>query len=260
MFYDNFTEDQICGLYTPWHFFAIAIFFISLAFVLFFTRKINQKQRKVALLTIAIIVTVLEIVKIIIRIYKHESGDAWIPLYFCSMFLFTIWFVFAKNKYVSTLGKVMVVFGGLFPSLCYILYPSTSLMILPIWHPGSIHSLIYHWLMLYSSCLILKEYKPKAIHFVYYFSFVTIFTAIAAIVNHFLGTNMMFLSNPFGLEILQSIFNYSKHLYASLAYFAQAVILFWLQFGIFKLIELIYKKLKGRTKTKKDEVKENECI
>ena len=246
MFYDNFSEDQICGLFTPWHFFAIAMFFLWLTFALVFSRKMTPKQIKITLLVIAIVVTVMEIIKIALRIYKNDSLDSWMPLYFCSIFLFAIWLSLFKNKHIKLLGQVMVVFGGILPAISFIFYPSTSLMIFPIWHPGSIHSLLYHWLMLYAGCLTLKIYQPKAVHFLYYFGFVTVFTIAAAIVNHFCGTNMMFLSNPFGLDILQSIYNVSKHLYAFLAYIAQAVVVFWIEFGIFKLIFYLKKKIKQK--------------
>ena len=244
MIYDNFTEEQICGLYTPWHFVAIAIFFILAVVLLFFSRKLNEKQTKIILWVIAVLVLVMEIIKIAIRIYRGDGYDSYIPLYFCSLFIYAIWLSLCKSKHLKTCGYCFMVFGGIPASVCFIFYPSTSLMIYPIWHLGSLHSLFYHFLMFYSGCLILLKnlYTPQLKDAIYYIIFVTFFSVIAIIVNHFLGTNMMFMGNPFGLPFLDAIFNYSKVLYIILVYLAQGVALFFAGFGVYALVEYIIKK------------------
>lgn len=241
MFYDNFTEDQICGLYSPTHIVVIVLFFV-LAFVfLFLSRKMSQKTAKSTLLIITITVTILEIIKIVIRICKGESGNSWIPVYFCSLFLYAIWLSFAKNTFLQNIGYSVMTFGGIFASSSFILYPSTSLMTLPVWHPGSIHSIVYHFLMLYAGVLVImtKLYTPKAKHFLNYFSLLTLACVVAAIINHFCGFNMMFMADPYGLPMLKDILHYSKVLYAILVYLAQSVLLFWFMYGIFRLVEKI---------------------
>ncbi len=194
--------------------------------------------------TIAISVLIMEIIKIIIRIYRGDSYDSYIPLYFCSLFIFAIWLSLSKNYHLKTCGYTFMVFGGIFASICFIFYPSTSLMLYPIWHPASLHSLFYHFLMFYSGVLVLikKLYTPKIKDSIYYICFVTLFSVIAIIVNHFLGTNMMFMGNPFGLTFLYFIYNYSKILYIILVYLAQGVGLFFVSFGVYSLWEHIKKR------------------
>ena len=46
MFYDNFSEDQICGLFTPWHFFAIAMFFLVVDVCIGFFSKNDAETDK----------------------------------------------------------------------------------------------------------------------------------------------------------------------------------------------------------------------
>ena len=244
MFYDNFTEDQICGIFTPWHFFAIAVFFVTVILAIYFSRKLNDKQTKIMMWTIAILVTSMEIIKIILRLCKGSGGDGWIPLYFCSLFIYAIWLSLCKNKTVKTTGLCFMALGGLPAALCYIFYPSTSLLLYPLWHPASLHSLFYHWLMVYAGSLIFikKLYKLKLLDFVYYFVFVTIFSAIAIIINYILGTNLMFMGSPFGLAFLEPIFNYSKELYIILVYLAQAVAFYFLTYGIYRIIKLVVDK------------------
>lgn len=239
MFYDNFTNDQICGIFSMTHFIVIAIFFVSLIIAVYYSLRMSQKQVKKSLLIIAIIITVLEIIKICIRIYKKDTLDSWIPFYFCSLFIYAIWFSFSKNEFIRNCGYSFMVFGGIFASISFIIYPSTSLMLYPVWHPGSLHSILYHWLLLYCGLMIvIKLYVPKASHFFNYLVLTSLSCVLAIFINHFLGTNMMFLSNPFGLGFLTNILEYSKILYIFLVYFAQCVILYWLSFGIYKLITI----------------------
>lgn len=244
-FYDNFTQEDICGIFSAEHFIVIAGFFLLSFFAIYFSQKLSQKQVKIVLLVIAIVTTVMEIVKIILRLIKGASGDSWIPLYFCSLFIYAIWLSFSKNQFLQNMGYSFMVFGGIFAAISFTIYPSTSLMIYPVWHPSSLHSLLYHFLMLYSGFLVIinKSYSPKASHFLLYLIFTTISTILAVIINYFCGTNMMFMANPFGLPILQNVLNFSKYLYMLLVYVAQCVLLFWLDFGIYKLI--VYIKRKG---------------
>ena len=241
MFYDNFTEDQICGIFSLWLFVAIFVFFAAAIIAIYFSRKLNEKQTKIIMWTIAILVTAMEIIKIAIRLYKHEGGDAWIPLYYCSLFIYAIWLSICKNKYLKRTGHCFMVLGGIAASICFVIYPSTSLMLYPIWHPASLHSLFYHWLMLYAGLLTLIKglYRPQLKDFVYYVIFTTFFTIIAVIVNSYLGTNLMFMGNPFGLAFLDAIFEFSKPLYMLLVYLAQCVVLYFATYGVYALIKFL---------------------
>lgn len=244
MFYDNFTQDQICGIYTPWHFVTIIVFFVLIFITLIFSKKLKDNQVRLVILLIAILVLALEIIKIVIRVYRGDGFDSYIPLYFCSLFIFAIWLSLSKNNHLKTCGYTFMVFGGIPASICFIFYPSTSLMLYPIWHPASLHSLIYHFLMLYSGAIVLikKFYTPKLKDFAYYIVFFTFFSIIAIIVNYFLGTNMMFMGNPFALPFLNIIFNYSKVLYIILVYLAQGVALYFVGFGIYVVLKYLFEK------------------
>ena len=249
MFYDNFTKEQICGVFTPTHYIVIVLYYALMAVALVFSRKLNERKTEWTVFGIAVAVTVMEIIKIAIRIHKGENGDAWIPLYFSSLFLYAIWLSLFKNKIVQSMGRTFLAFGATVAGSLFVLYPSTSLALYPIWHPGSIHSLVYHWLMMYVGIItLMKRYRPRAWHFVLYFGFVAVLSGAAALINHFLGTNLMFLSNPFGLSFLQKLVAYSPVLYGLVAFIAQGVVLFWAMYGfvilIYYLREKIYKRRK----------------
>ena len=240
-FYDNFTPEQVCGIFTPLHFMVIVAFILSFTLVMVLSRKLTPEKSKRLILILAIVVLALEIIKITLRIIKNDILDSWIPLYFCSLFLFAVWFIFSKNKSVQKFGYAYLAFGGIFASVAFIIYPSTSLMIQPLWHLGSIHSIIYHFIMLYIGALVLskKLYTPKPSDFWYYFAFVTCACLLALAINLNFGTNMMFLDNPFGLGFLQAIKDTSQALYIILAWLAQAVGLYWINFGVYKIITKI---------------------
>ena len=240
-FYDNFTPEQVCGIFTPLHFMVIAVFILLFALVIVLSKTLTPEKSKKLIFVLAIVVLALEIIKIVLRIVKGNGLNSWIPLYFCSLFLFAVWFVFTNNEKLRRIGYSYIVFGGIFASVSFIIYPSTSLMIQPLWHPGAIHSIIYHFIMLYVGVLVLikKLYTPKASDFLYYFAFVTCSCLLALAVNLNFGTNMMFLDNPFGLGFLQSIRNTSQVLYIILAWLAQAVGLYWINFGVYKIITKI---------------------
>lgn len=233
MFYDNFTQEQVCGVFTPTHFVAIAVYYALIVVAILLSVRLNDRKTEQVVLGIAIAVTAMEIIKIIIRLYKGESGDAWIPLYFSSLFLYAIWLSLVKNKILQATGRTFLAFGSTVAGALFVLYPSTSLPFYPVWHPAALHSLLYHWLMLYVGLLtLIKRYRPKAWHSALYFGFVTVFSVAAAIVNKFLNTNLMFLSNPFGLSFLKKLVEFSPLLYALVAFFAQAVVLFWAVYGL----------------------------
>ncbi len=254
MFYDNFTEGQICGIFTPWHFVAICVFFWAIAMAVYFSRSFNQKQMKKTLLIIAILVTIMEIIKIGIRTYKQPTNyDSYISLYFCSIFVVAIWLSLCKNKIFQNMGLAFITMGGIVAAICFVIYPSTSLPFYPIWHPASLHSLFYHWLMLYCGIMVLKTkfYVPNIKHFWNYFLLVTFCCILAEILNIQLGTNFMFMGYPFALDFLQGIFDFSPNLYAFLAYLTQSVVIFLGSFVLYKLAEYFIAKQTTRKEKQK---------
>ena len=237
MFYDNFTPDQICGIFSFWHIVAIVIFAIAAVIALVLSRNMKKETVIKLMRVVAVLVVVMEIVKIVLRLIKHSNPDGWVPLYFCSLFLYAICFALSKNEFIRNMGYCFLVCGGIVASVCYTIYPSTALILYPIWHPSSIHGFVYHWFMFYIGVLVAMRglYRPKAKDFIYYLVFTTIFTVAALIVNQFTGANLMLISRPFGIALLQSIYDISPILYGSAVYFGQSIALFWIVYGVFKL-------------------------
>lgn len=214
-----------------------------------YAKNMTDNGFKVTKTVIAILVTVLEILKISIRIYKGEHCDSYMPLYFCSLFIFAIWLTFSKNKAIKNCGYSYITMGGALASVTYLFYPSTSLPLFPIWHPSTLHSFWYHWTMLFLGLIVLKrkEYIPCAKDSVKFFIFIVAACIPSVIINERFGTNCMFLGNPFNLPILDGILQYSKVLYIAVAVFGQAVAIYWASLGLYKL----FIKLLNRRETTK---------
>ena len=141
-------------------------------------------------------------------------------------------------------GLYAAVFGGAMAAFCFTAYPSTSLAIFPLWHPATWHSFFYHFVMCYAGILFLwkKRYVPKVADALGYFIFITVACVIAYFLNENLGTNCMFLRHAFRLPFLDGILAASKWLYMAVGWLAQAVAMFWVNFGLYKLFEKITKK------------------
>lgn len=243
-FYDHYSPDEICGMFTPGHYLSIFLFFATLASALLLSRRLQEKTVRKLHLGIALGVTVMEIVKISLRVYKGQGPDDWMPLYFCSLFLFAVWLALAKNRALKTTGYAFMTMGGIAASVFFILYPTTSLNLFPIWHPASIHSFVYHWIMCYLGLLVLmkKAYVPKPGHALHYGIFVLTACFAAYFFNEWLGCNCMFLHSAFGLAFLEGILNHSHATYIVIVSLAQGVALYWVSFGAYRLIT------KGRCK------------
>ena len=156
-FYDHFTPEDICGMFTPGHFISIGLFLGSMALALYLSRGLDAKQTRKLHILLAIGVAAMEAVKISLRLWKGQGPDDWMPLYFCSLFLFAVWLALAKNGVLGNMGYAFMTMGGVAASVFFIFYPTTSLNLFPIWHPASIHSFVYHWIMCYLGMLVLLE-------------------------------------------------------------------------------------------------------
>lgn len=238
-FYDHFTPEDICGMFTPGHFLSILLFFGTLGLALWLSRQMDKATAHKVHILVAVCVTVMEIIKISLRVYKGQGPDDWMPLYFCSLFLFAVWLALAKPRPLQTTGYAFMTMGGIAASVFFIFYPTTSLNMYPIWHPASIHSFVYHWIMYYLGLLVLIKgsYAPRAAHATHYGVFIFTACFAAYFFNEWLGCNCMFLHSAFGLPFLEDILRANHAVYILMVSLAQGVALYWFSFGIYCLIK-----------------------
>lgn len=255
-FYDHFLPSEVGGLFTPWHFFYIALTFVSVFLLLHFTKNMKHETFRKTRFWIAVSTTVAEVIKITLRVYKGEPNDTWIPFYFCGLFIFAVWFSMSKNTTLSILGNAFMTMGGIMAGIIFTLYPSTSLLLYPAWHPSSIHALLYHGVMIYlgTITLIKREYTPQKSHWYHYFIYITAACVMSIRINPILGTNCMFMDNPFGLPMLTEINDWWRPAYMFLAWIGQSTLLYWFNLGMYKLCDKrTYRKMRENREMQKEE-------
>lgn len=207
------------GLFSITHIVSIVICLFLICLVAYFTRNMNKKTFSKVLLVTAILLTFLEIFKIIWSFINGYSTtvNSWVPLYFCSLFIYSLWLSQFKNQFIKDIGMSYIAFASFISGLVFIFMPTSSFNSYPIFHFQCLYSMLYHSLMVYCGLMIFvtKSVKINLKLVAKYFIFCFIFMIIALIVNFYAGGNLMFISNPAGipLKFLNDIYNYSPILY-----------------------------------------------
>lgn len=233
-------EYEPCGIFTKGHFALITItimgIFISLKY------SINKTKQDIynIIKWLTISVLVMEILKIIYNI-KHNSiydVNTYVPLYYCSILLYAGALSSFGKGILKRIGDVTLGVGVAIGGIVFIIYPSTSLPIYPAFHILSIHSFLFHGIMIYLGILVNKtkyiELKKEDIK--YFASLIGMMCIIALIINHFFNGNLMFISNNFPnnpIEILYKITN-GGALYSLIMIAVQMTIPFYVSYYVVK--------------------------
>lgn len=215
-----------CGLFTITHFIALLICLLGVTLAILLTRNIKIETFTKIIKVIAIIVTILELIKICYNLYYNPNSpiNDWLPFHFCSLFIYSLWMSgYFKGK-IKTIGDSFMVGGGIIAGFVFLIIPSTSLKLFPIFHFQCLYSLLFHSLFLYLGLMILiKEYFILNLkNYINYLIFCTIFCIIAITLNIIFGANFMFLDNPWEIPIkfLSTIKENNQILYTIIIYLA----------------------------------------
>ena len=238
MFLARAGEYEACGIFTIKHFILIAVTLIAIIIALRYTVK---KDVKKIIKNCTIFVWVLEAIIIAFKISTGGIGHVnnWVPLYYCSLLLYAGGpSSFGKGK-LKRVGDVFLATGAIAGGIIFIVFPYTSLPTYPMLHLVSIHSFVYHGIMLYLGLLVnitnYVELEKKDI--VYYFSLVSIVCIMAYIVNNIFDSNLMFISQNFPGMPLEILYNWAGKYYTLVTILAQAILPFYTIYGLKKLIE-----------------------
>lgn len=232
------------GMFSITHLIVFILTILIVLVTLFLSRKIKKEELNKIIKIFAIIFTILELVKILYKFYyKYYGLDNWVPLAYCSLFIYSLWFSVSKNKFFQNIGKSFLVSGNI-AGLSFLIMPTTSFTFHPIYHFLCIHSIIFHASMLYIGILIIvtKNFEPKFNTYPYYIIFVTFFAVIAEILNITFGSNLMMLSNPYKIPIvlIQQISQAYPYFYTFIAYLCYILL-----YGVICLVFLLFNKQKG---------------
>lgn len=239
-FFSPSGEYPPCGMFTIPHLIALVICLLLIIIGVYYSKKLKEKNIYIIIKIVAIIVALLELIKIGYKFYYGQVHlDAWFPLAYCSLFIYSTWMAgFGKGK-IRKIGLSFLVGGGIIAGLAFLIFPTTSLMMHPIFHFLSIHSMIFHSLMMYVGivCYTHKLFTFNKESYISYFLFCFIFIIMALVVNKIYGCNMMFLKEPFNIPIplLQEIQNKMQWLYTLIIMIVYLVV----PYGIVEFINKI---------------------
>ena len=186
-----------CGIFTKGHFILIGITISMIMYALKHSMPKNKEDVYKIIRKITVIMCILEIIRIIYSISQNSlyEVNTYLPLYYCSMLLYAgILSSFAKGK-LKRVGDVFLATGSIIGGIVFIIYPSTSLLGYPAFHFLSIHSFLFHGIMIYIGILVNKtEYiEVKKEDIKYFAGLVGVVCILALIVNNIFDSNLMFI-------------------------------------------------------------------
>ena len=238
MFFAKNGIYEACGLFSIGHLLLICITILGIYMTLKYI-KIEKESVLKTIRILTILVWVLEIIKIAFNAYIGNGDDlnSFVPLYFCSLLLYAgLMSSFGKGKIKHT-GDVFLATGGIIGGIVFIIMPTTSLPNYPMFHFISIHSFLYHGIMVYIGLLI---HKTKYISLdrndiKYYASLIFAICVLAYIVNSIYGSNLMFISQDFPDNPLTILYHFAGPLFTPIMVIIQMTLPFYIIYGLDKL-------------------------
>lgn len=233
------------GLFSLNHIFSMIACFSLVVVAIVLTRKMTKSQYFKMLKVVTYILTCMELFKILWSLINgYTEINSWMPLYFCSLFLYSLWFAISKNEKVKKFGLSYITFAGVVAGAIFIIFPTSSFNSYPIFHFQCIYSMIFHSVMIYCGIMV---YVSKSVsvdsklvknYWIYCISFML----IAFVFNVNFDANLMFISNAgrIPLQFLKEIHKFSTSLYTIIVVLAHLAIA-PVVYGIYHLVCKFFK-------------------
>lgn len=243
MFLAKEGEYKPCGMYTLGHFILLIISVLGIHFALKKTIHKNKNEILKIIKYCTIAMWIYEFVMIAFKTinYGFENVNQYLPLYYCSMLLYAgLLSGFTKGK-LKKIGDIFLATGGIVGGIAYLAVPVTSIKSYPMFHLVSMHSFIFHSIMVYLGILInitnyveikFKDIKEYAI-------LVGILCLIALVVNNIFDGNLMFISKTFTGTVIDVIYRATGRFFTPVMIIGQMTLPFIV---IYAIMELMQKK------------------
>lgn len=239
MFFSKPGEYEPCGIFTLGHLKLIILTAICITMALKNTVTKSKNEIKNIIKKCTITMWIFET---IIIAFKLCTGDIrnvnnYVPLYYCSLLLYAgLLSSFGKNK-LERMGNVFLATGGIVGGIVFMILPTTSLPAYPMFHLVSIHSYIFHGVMVYLGLLInLTHYiEIEKNDIKYYASLVGCVCILAFIVNNIFDSNLMFISKNFLGTPIEIIYKYTGNLFTLVMSVGQMTLPFYCVYEIIKI-------------------------
>lgn len=252
-------EFSPCGIFTSGHIILIIATIICIVWALKNTVRKNEEEIHKIIKSLTVTMIILEILRICLALRDNSltAVNKYLPLYYCSLLLYAgIFSSFAKGK-LKRIGDVFLATGGIIGGIVFTIMPTTSLPTYPMLHFVSLHSFLFHGIMIYLGLLInITGYiKLNKKDIIYFSTLVGVICIIAYIVNCIFDSNLMFISKNFPGTPIELIYNLTGPMFTLIMIICQMTLPFYIVYGIVKLKEKI--KIEIRIKEKNNEILEN---
>lgn len=259
--YKEYIDYQGEDYFSLTHIILMIILTILLITLTILLRKTKEKNVKIFLKVISILMPCLEILKIVWETYydiKLGHGFNYgglLPLYTCSMFMYVLPFAaFAKNEKIQNVAYAFLttisIFGGL--TNFYLLQ---ILHFYPLFTYATFASIFYHFMMSFTGLFILatKTYSLKMIDIVNGWIPVLIFSLIVLPFSYYLQSkgfypDYMLLMHGNGAPLLPQMstffINHNMQLVYSIIVIVGYMLISLIVVLIYELIMLLFKKKK----------------
>lgn len=240
MFFAKPGEFAPCGMFTKEHFILLAI--TVLIIIIALKNTVNKKDTKKIIRKCTIFLWIMEVIIILFKILitKSRNVNDFLPLYYCGIILYAgVCSSLGKNTIERT-GNVFLATGAIVGGIIFLIFPTTSLLTYPTIHLVSIHSFIFHGIMMYLGLLVnfsnYIELKNKDI--INYASIVGIVCLVAYIVNKQFDSNLMFISKNFSVvPLIKYLYENTGNFFTPLMIISQCTLPFYLIYGMRKNIK-----------------------
>lgn len=246
MFFAKAGKYKACEMFSLGHLGLLIITIIGIILALSKTKDKNKEEIKDIIKKCTIIIWILEIIMITFKIVTEGSKNLnnYVPLYYCSMLLYAgLFSSFCKGK-LQRMGDVFLATGGIVGGIIFLILPTTSLPAYPALHMVSIHSFLFHGIMVYLGLLINKTnyIKIRSTDIKYFSTLVLVICIIALVINNIFGSNLMFISEDFPGTPLTILYKITGPFFTIVMILGQMFLPFYLVYGILKLKEILETK------------------
>ena len=246
MLFANPGKYEPCGLFTIDHF---KLMIITITGIIIALKKTANKTKDEIKNIIKRCTVAMWIFEVIIISFKLRTGNIrdvnnYVPLYYCSLLLYAGALASYAKGILQKIGEVFLAVGGVAGGLIFIIFPTTSLPTYPMMHIVSLHSFLFHGIMLYLGMLVnLTNYvELKATDIKYYAVLVGIVCVLAYIINNIFDSNLMFISKNFPGTPVEAIYMATGPFFTVVTSIAQMTLPFYTIYGINYLKKEIWRK------------------
>lgn len=193
------------GMFTEGHMFLLIICLAILLGLVYSSRKFTTIRIEKITKLLAIVMVILEGIKICYSFYWGYTWlSAWFPIAYCSIFMYALLLRGYGNEKWRAVGDAFLAGGCIIGGTAFLLFPSTSLMMYPVFHYQCLYSMFFHTLMIYMGIMYIwkMDVKFNKEGYKQYCKIYLFFGVIAVILNTIFSSNLMLLKKPFKIPVL----------------------------------------------------------